>query len=213
MKNVKGEEIYSSKEEKIKFYNDLYEPQTYTTAPKFFRSHTRGKDDFFHQIIIPFVVGHDVKSVLDVGAHNGRYCAMFSDAGIPEVTGLEITPERVQKLRETLDRFEYPQVKTLCGDIETLNFTKYYDFIFCSDLIEHLEDYRKTWEKIMEYSKYAYALIPRGDSWNWSPDHVNIINDDDIIFMIKTSGGLQMCSVVEYDENNSWYCLLVGGLL
>jgi 2-polyprenyl-3-methyl-5-hydroxy-6-metoxy-1,4-benzoquinol methylase len=211
MKNVLGQEIFTSQQEKEAFYDKTY-PNTIISREEFNTKYqNKGKDDYFLNVVLPFCKERNIETVLDVGADHGRYSAMFADTGAI-VTAMEISPIRTKHLRDTLDFYGYEHIQTTCADIEAVELG-YHDLIFCSDVIEHLENPFGTWAKIIEHSKYAYALIPKEDSWNWSPDHTVNFNDEKIIGLLQISCGIIHCSVVEFDSSNSWYAVLVKGAL
>jgi len=211
MKNVLGQEIFSTQKEKEEFYDKTYPNHIISEQEFKTRYQNKGKDDFFLEVVLPFCVAKEVKTVLDVGADHGRYSAMFSDIGAT-VTAMEISPIRTKHLRDTLDSYGYSHIQTVCADIETAELEKH-DFAFCSDVIEHLERPFETWDKLIGHSKYIYALIPKESSWNWSPDHTVNFDDEKIIDLLLAASGIIRCDVIDFDESNSWYAILVKGAL
>jgi predicted RNA methylase len=212
VKNVKGEEIFSTKEEKLKFYDTTYSRHNIISNEEFFVLKTPVKDDYFNEILIPFCAENSIQSVLDVGAADGRQSARFVDAGIKRVVATEISPGRTTLLEDTLKKYGYTTVEVKCADIEDDKIENF-DLIFLSDLVEHLVDCWSTWKKCIKHSRFVYALIPREDSWDWSPDHVNRFDIKYIDELIDCSNGLVTCNVLNYDENNSWYSFIVKGNL
>jgi 2-polyprenyl-3-methyl-5-hydroxy-6-metoxy-1,4-benzoquinol methylase len=212
MKNVKDEEIFSTEEEKRNFYNREYE-KAYGTEIHldWFQSHNPGKDDYFNKVVLPFTITQNLKSVLDVGADYGKYSVRFYNAGL-KVTAVELTPERASRLNQFLTTYGYTDITIKCADIEN-GIKSNFDLIFLSDLLEHMENYKAAWKNFVEHSKYIYALIPKEDSWNWSPDHTVRFDDAMIQELIATSNGKVCSEVVPFDENNSWYTLIVKGNL
>lgn len=212
MKNVLGQDIFSSQSEKEAMYDVLYPNHVISREDFERRIANRGKDDYFFEKVIPFLEEHeDIKTVLDVGADHGRYSSFMHNVGL-EVTAIEISPARTKHLQDTLLSYGYPDIKVEMADIETYDMGDF-DFVFCSDIIEHLEDYMATWGKIMLHSKYVYALIPKENSWNWARDHTIFFNDAKIENLNNASGEVIFCDIVTFDENNNWYALLVKGKL
>jgi 2-polyprenyl-3-methyl-5-hydroxy-6-metoxy-1,4-benzoquinol methylase len=210
MRNVKGKEIYNSKESKQRFYDTAYDNDSIPTAEEFLNHRVIGKDDYFDDVVLPFCLENNVQSVLDVGADHGRYSAKFYNAGIKKILAIEITPVRFNHLNTSLEQHGYFDISTGCFDIED-GLTFNYDLIFLSDIVEHLEDYYTVWNDCLNNSKYVYALIPKEDSWNFSPDHVTRFDDNKIEELIEASKGIIYYDVVPYDKDNSWYALLVKG--
>jgi SAM-dependent methyltransferase len=212
MKNVRGKEIYNTNEEKLIYYDaqcDFVIP-----GPKqFFLGKTAVKDDYFDEILIPFCVQNKIQSVLDVGAGYGRYAAKFINNKILDVLAVEITPRRTEYMRTTLDLFGYEVVKTECLDVDVSLPERVFDFIFMSDIVEHLERYRPVWRDCLAMSRYVYALIPKENSWSWSDDHVTVFNDEKVLDLLSLSSGIIRCDVIDFDDANSWYTILVKGNL
>jgi 2-polyprenyl-3-methyl-5-hydroxy-6-metoxy-1,4-benzoquinol methylase len=211
MKNVKGEEIYSSQEEKNEYYNTIYSNTVNVNDYSYHGWHVKVKDDYFNTVLIPFCLKMKIKTALDVGADFGKYAVKLYEHGI-EVTASEITPERHEFLRGALDKNGYQEVKTICADIESMFFPEPYDLIFLSDIVEHLETPIAAWNKCILNSKYIYALIPKEDSWNWSPDHIVRFDDEKIAELVSLADDLVSLDVLDYDESNSWYALTVRGM-
>lgn len=207
MKNIKGQEIYKTTIQKEAFYQKVYG----INDPTLFKKHTPIKDDYFNEVLLPFCHEVNIKTVLDVGANDGSYSARFEDAGF-DVTAMEISSQRTEDLRRILDTFGYTNIKTICGDIDEASIA-IYDLIFLSDIVEHLESYKRVWKKCLGNSKYVFALIPKGDSWNWSPDHTVKFDDSRIQDLIWDSSGFIRLDVLQYDQDNSWYALIAKGNL
>ena len=208
VKNVKNQSIYETQEQKAAFYNKVYGTEARQEGMEHF---TPIKDDYFKDVIAPFLVENNIQSVLDVGADYGKYASAFInllDGG--RVVAMELTKERTESLRKNLDKFGYTDVEVVQGDIEHDDIEDF-DFIFLSDVLEHTENWKGVWNKCMAHSKYVYALIPKEDSWNWSPDHVVRFDDEKIHWLVQNSGGMLSVQVLQYDENNSWYVLLTFG--
>lgn len=211
MKNVKGEEIYSSQEEKNEYYNTIYSNDVNVNDYSYHGWHVKVKDDYFNNVLIPFCLKRDIRTVLDVGADFGKYAVRFYEHGI-KATATEITPERHEFLRKSLDTNGYQDIETICADVESMFFPEPYDLIFLSDIVEHLETPIGTWNKCILNSKYIYALIPKEDSWNWSPDHIVRFDDEKIAELVSLADDLVSLEILDYDESNSWYALTVRGM-
>lgn len=212
MKNVRGKEIYTTSEEKLVYYDsqcDFVIP-----GPKqFFLGRTAVKDEYFNEIVIPFCIKNGIQSVLDVGAGYGNYSAKFVNNKILDVLAVEITPRRTEYMRNTLKLYGYNIIKTECLDIDIALPERAFDFIFLSDIVEHLERYRPVWRECLAKAKYIYALIPKENSWSWSDDHVTFFDDEKILDLLALSSGIVNCDIIEFDNKNSWYALIVKGNL
>ena len=211
MKNVKGEDIFLTQEEKEEFYNTTYSSRIKPNYYSYHDWHVPVKDDYFKDVVLPFCFAKNIRTILDVGADFGKYASKFYEHAF-DVTATEISEERHKYLRESLDENGYAKVKTICDDIECM-YLQNYDLIFLSDILEHLENPIAVWGYMLKHSKYIYALIPKEDSWNWSPDHIVRFDDEKIAELVSLANDLVRLDVLDYDESNSWYAITVRGML
>jgi ubiquinone/menaquinone biosynthesis C-methylase UbiE len=79
------------------------------------------------------------KSVLEIGVGTGRlaecvcgWCKSF--------TGIDISPKTVERANENLKNF--PNIRLICGDFLTHNFTETFDIIYSSLTFMHIKDKR-----------------------------------------------------------------------
>jgi SAM-dependent methyltransferase len=210
VKNVKGHELpFNDNEGKIKWYdNNLSPPMPIQKKEEAVL--LPGKDTTFWDVLIPFCHEHNVHYVLDVGAAYGRYTAWFADEGM-HVEALEISPKSGVALRNSLNEAGYTNVHSLVADVETINFTKYYDLIFMSDVVEHLIDWEATMNKIADGCEFCYVLIPGGRSWDWTGDHLTIFGDEETQRLEDIFGTVMYADKVYYDKDNYWYTAILKG--
>jgi FkbM family methyltransferase len=211
LKNVLGEEIFSTQEEKETFYNNLYN-NGFFVDPKLDKRAIKGKDDIVRERLIPLCKEAEIKSIVDIGSADAKYCVWLYEALGIEVDAIEITEERTDKLVRLMAAFGYP-IDAYRLDVELEPLPRNYDLIFASDLIEHLDDYKRTWESFLDHCRIIYTLIPAYDSWNWSPDHLHRFDDTKITELIDMSNGLAFLERPYYDQTNYWYALAVHGRL
>jgi len=211
MKNVMGKEIFSSQKEKEDFYNNLYRNQNEGLQRSFLERNSI-KDKVISEEIIPFCLEQKVESVLDIGSRDGKYPAMFYDAGIKDATATEITTERLDVVKNILISNGYFNIKYLCKDIENSTIENY-GLIILSDLLEHLEKPLNTWKNCLQHSRFCYGLVPKEDSWNWSPDHVTRFDEELILKFLSFSKEVITFKTVNYDAANSWFSFLVKGYI
>ena len=215
MKNVEGKEVFSSNEEKIEFYANKFAPRKDIQKKDYTLYDEVGKDGTIRYDLTPELLNKNIKTMLDVGADWGKYSIWFIDNLVCTVDALEITQSRVDDLTWlVLSNFpEYgDKIRFMSGDIETIEIDDY-DFIFASDVVEHLIDYQSTWVKLLEHSKYLYALIPGNNSWSWSDDHLTVFDDTKILELSLLSEDIIFLDRISYDDKNFWFSLLVKGRL
>jgi SAM-dependent methyltransferase len=217
MKNLQGDELpFSNHEEKRQWYAarpQVVHPIAIIDKEKMVvPGGVRGKDDVFWYLLIPLLNKLGVHTILDVGGGQGRIAAFFDQVGM-EVTTSEITIERADVLRESLNEHGFDHVKVITQDIEDTEEIGTYDLIFMSDIIEHLIDWRSCLANVAESCKYCYVLVPGKDSWKWSPDHLHYFDVETITEIINIFDDIEFVVKREYDEDNYWYALLLKGFV
>ncbi len=134
--------------------------------------------------------------ILDLGAGLGEFTFMLADA-LPKakITALEILPERINLLKEVVDKKNYTSVTIHEDKIETLPRNEAYDFIFSVDVFEHILKEEMPFDECLKKLKkggYLLVKIPNvtqitifPDSWfkehnEWVTDeHVGQVYDLD----------------------------------
>lgn len=217
MKNVRGEDVgFDDHDGKKKYYNETkpVKLEIQHIGPREAMSILPGKDDVFLDILIPFCQLNELKTVLDCGAAQGRYSAWFDDFGF-SVTGVEISSDCVGLLRMCLDHNSLRHVPVMEMDMETVSEQGLgeWDLIFMSDIVEHFIDWRTTMEKIAKHCKYCYMLIPGERSWDWSPDHLHIFDDEKVAELTGIFKKVIFCQKVMYNDELWWYAILCKGYL
>jgi 2-polyprenyl-3-methyl-5-hydroxy-6-metoxy-1,4-benzoquinol methylase len=94
--------------------------------------------------------------VLEIGAGRGNLCAGLKKSGkAAETTGVELVKEAAEEAAPKLDR-------VLIGDIESMEMDlpeKYFDYVICGDVLEHLKDPWAVLKKLGLYLKDSGTLI------------------------------------------------------
>lgn len=214
MKNVEGKEVpVDTPEAKKKFYDELMPPQRIDPSDKGHR-YLQGKDTTITESLVPFCQINGIHSVLDIGADWGKYTVWLHDElKSPKTTAIEIGKRRADILRELLDSCGKKEIEVLCLDFETESdkVPGCYDLVFAQDLVEHFVDWEKGWNALLSKGRYVYALIPKGMSWHWSPDHLHVFSMDTVRRLVEMSGGEVWVRVVKHDDANAWFSILVRG--
>ncbi len=80
-------------------------------------------------------------AALDVGCNAGVYSRMLSDHGFADVLGIDVVPEMIDKAERTFAT-DAPghQISFRLTSAVTFEPPRLYDFILCTEVIEHTED-------------------------------------------------------------------------
>ena len=73
--------------------------------------------------------------VLDVACGTGVLFPDYLSRNVASVTGIDISPEMAKIARE-----KFPEVKVICGDVETAEFSKKFDAIMVYNAFPHFPD-------------------------------------------------------------------------
>ncbi len=216
MKNLHGKEIpVDTPEERLAFYSV---PIINTSDPDSDPSDLShrilvGKDDIIKEKLIPWCKENGIKSFIDVGADWGKYSVWLHDELESERSiAFEISVKKCSNMDRWFRKLDR-DIMVIQGDIASDDLPYECDFVFASDIIEHVPDYKEAWNKLLDNRKYVYTLIPKDDSWHWSQDHISVFDDIDIQLLIEMSNGLVWLEEPVYQEGLSWYALLVKGRL
>jgi len=77
-------------------------------------------------------------SALDVGCNTGVYSKMLSDFGFHHVRGVDIVPDMIERAnREFALAGPDRSIAFEVGNAEQLDTTRKYDFVLCTEVIEH----------------------------------------------------------------------------
>ncbi len=93
------------------------------------------------------------RRVLDVGCGTGFFTAYYLDRGA-EVTGLDIAPTSVERLRE-----RHPGARFLLADVSEAEIPERYDLVNAFDVLYHVTDDAR-WERALVH--LARAVAPHG---------------------------------------------------
>ena len=83
-------------------------------------------------------VATDFGSALDIGCNTGIYSKMISDFGYQRVRGIDIVPDMIERASRTFGMDEGGRsIAFDVADAERLDRELKYDFILCTEVIEH----------------------------------------------------------------------------
>tara|TARA_Y100000310_G_C20532408_1_gene739159 strand:+ start:395 stop:1090 length:696 start_codon:yes stop_codon:yes gene_type:complete len=116
---------------------------------------------FMHRLRIYFAFNkifnkesYDGLSILDIGSNEGTYSVLFKEKGF-EVDGLDICD--LSKAKQLSAKYNL-DVKYYSMSIESAELPKTYDYIFCSEVLEHVNDINKALISIKNLS-YKHTKI------------------------------------------------------
>jgi O-antigen biosynthesis protein len=101
------------------------------------------------------VIREGPNAVLDLGCASGRLGRKLLEQGKAKVlVGAEIFPAAAQEAAQAYD-------KVFTGDIEEteLDYTEYFDYVVCGDILEHLKDPYKMVGKIHTWLKPGGSIL------------------------------------------------------
>ena len=207
MRNIRGHELpFDDHESKQEYYRKNLSPP----MPIQKRDEAvilPGKDTTFWDVVVPFCEERGLRKILDVGAAYGRYSAWFAMEGY-EIEAMDIASE---PLRESLETAGI-HIPVLEGDLETvIDDMGNYDMIFMSDVVEHFINWELTMVKVASHCKFCYILIPGDRSWDWTPDHLTIFDDEKITIMSGLFKSVMYYEKVYYDDDNYWHTAIFKG--
>jgi len=80
-------------------------------------------------------------SAIDIGCNAGMYSRMLSDCGFRYVLGIDIVPEMVGTARRAFEqRAPGRVVEFILQNAESLDTARKFDFVLCTEVIEHTND-------------------------------------------------------------------------
>jgi 2-polyprenyl-3-methyl-5-hydroxy-6-metoxy-1,4-benzoquinol methylase len=81
------------------------------------------------------------ESAIDIGCNAGIYCRILSDRGFRYVLGIDIADEMIQKAQATFGSNRPGAVVEFRRQTaESLDVERKFDFVLCTEVIEHTED-------------------------------------------------------------------------
>lgn len=93
-----------------------------------------GDDNHDFAILQEIFVRHAPTSILDVGCGSGRLFELYSQQGITDVVGLDISAQALAIAQE-----RYPAVPTIQGKVEDLDFPdKRFSVAICNRVLQHI---------------------------------------------------------------------------
>lgn len=98
---------------------------------------------------------------LDIGCNAGFYSKLISDSGFKNVYGVDIEPSLVSKANQHFSSMEGGKVISFAViNAEEMDVQRQYDFILCTEVIEHTEKPHRVIENISKLLKPgAIAVI------------------------------------------------------
>lgn len=115
--------------------------------------------------------------ILDAGCGEGRGVKSLLNAGFKNVSGVDITPEKVEAGKSN-------GLNLFLGDLHTLEniSDKEYDYVFCSHTLEHMMDLPKAISNLVRITKHKiFYIVPIHETKEFvalhNPSHTSVIGD------------------------------------
>lgn len=121
---------------------------------------------------------------LDVGPAFGASAGLIADMHRSNFLGPKITVDVLDITQERKKYIElcYPLVNFIQGNIESIEDDKKWDIIYCSNVIEHIENPKIFIEKILSHARYfAIFVAPFCEECPMSPGHISRISKETFI--------------------------------
>jgi|TARA_B100000315_G_scaffold254794_1_gene296596 2-polyprenyl-3-methyl-5-hydroxy-6-metoxy-1,4-benzoquinol methylase len=120
------------------------------------------RTEFMHRLRIFFTfnkifnkLSYDGQTILDVGCNEGTYSVLFRAKGF-DIDGLDVCDLR--KAKQLSDKYNL-KVKYYSTSIENANYSKNYDYIFCSEVLEHVNNFNQAIVSIKNHSHKNTKII------------------------------------------------------
>ncbi len=100
-------------------------------------------------------IGKIPGKLMDIGAGNGLFLKFFQEKSF-EISGIELEQQNVDNMKKD------PMLKGVAltqGDITNIQGNAEYDYVICSDVIEHIEDDRKAIHNLFTFVKPGGLLV------------------------------------------------------
>jgi 2-polyprenyl-3-methyl-5-hydroxy-6-metoxy-1,4-benzoquinol methylase len=177
----------------------------------FFQNYSRKHIHFYEEAFpallelgFTMIVSVEKPCIADLGCGDGRLLFALHKKGLLNscglITGVDISPKRIERLKS-----ELPFVKGVVSDASSVEMYSscYFDYIICSQVIEHVKDDRVLVAEIKRLLKsgglafissvtkhwYGLYLYKNAGKYRLDPTHVReYASADEFVDLMKTSG-------------------------
>ena len=159
--------LCSNNEQTQALLNELYEYNSPET-----KVHHRNRINLFWLLMCKLKALNKITkfdTAIDIGCNSGFYTKLISDSGFKRVLGIDIVEEMIEKANRNF-RFAEGDSELLCilRNAENIAPPPTYDFILCTEVIEHLDNPFKVSENIKEVlSNGGIAVISMPNAFSF----------------------------------------------
>jgi SAM-dependent methyltransferase len=119
-----------------------------------------------YEIILQYLAGFQKLSILNAGCGSGELCVRLAQAG-HRVLGIDPAAEYVQLARVNARRAGLYNCTFRVSFIETMPDREMFDCVMATDVLEHIEDDRRAFEKLVQRVKPGGVVIITVPGGQW----------------------------------------------
>jgi 2-polyprenyl-3-methyl-5-hydroxy-6-metoxy-1,4-benzoquinol methylase len=154
---IKGLQDYESLKYKFAIVRDMEATNKDHVEEMYRRPSHRERMRAIVQIMARYVPGNNF---LDIGCAEGIYCSEAYRLRAKIVVGIDISAKKISRAKEL-----YPDLDFRVADSDTLtdHFKNKFNFILCTEVLQHILDYKKTVKEavsLLEKSGYLLLSVP-----------------------------------------------------
>jgi 2-polyprenyl-3-methyl-5-hydroxy-6-metoxy-1,4-benzoquinol methylase len=113
-----------------------------------------------------YLRGHTGLSILNAGCGSGELCLQLAHAG-HRVLGIDPAPEYIELARENARRCGADNCQFLVSFVEKMTTRQQFDCVMATDVLEHIEDDRRAFEKMVQLVKPGGLVIITVPAGQW----------------------------------------------
>lgn len=107
---------------------------------------------------------------LDIGCAEGRYCELAKSFGAKEVVGVDVSRTKIERAAKRVSGCQF-HVVDITDAREMKEFYNRFDFILCSEVLQHVLDYRLVTHEIVKCSVGNGLILITAPDYSRSSSH------------------------------------------